>query len=151
MLGYPEVVGEPSNGAVQGLQPGQQVVQPTVIARTLYAASPAASINAGTSSEFAVTVQVPMRLDQLIVVDETDGVASNLRITRIAVGPNNQIVSNGGVLPARMFAPESFNTNMLQGNTARPGVDILVTVFNPAASAAKTCVVSVKGVALTGA
>lgn len=146
---YPDIVGENAGAQVAGLGPQTQVMTSGAIARTLYASTPAQSIQPNATVEFQITVQVPMRLDQLIIVDETTGIQTTLRVSRIAVGPNNQIVSNGGALPAQMFSPASFNTNNLQGNTARPGVDILVSVFNPSGQAA-TVSMGVKGVALTG-
>lgn len=145
---YPDIVGENANGQPVGLPPGTSVVDTPRVARTLYASAPAAAVAANTTVDFAVTVQVPMRLDQLVIVDETNALTV-LRVTRIAVGPNNQIVSNGGSLPARMFAPESFQTNQLQGNTAKPGVDVIVSVFNPGGQPA-TVSLGIKGVALTG-
>lgn len=146
---YPEVIGDDADGTqVPGLKAGQQIRTGTEVARTLYAAAPVATVPAGGQADFLIEVQVPMRLDQLIIVDDTVGPVTAARVTGIRVGPNNQIVSNGGALPARMFAPESFNTNTLQGNTAAPGVNIIVTIQNPTVVAA-TYVVGCKGVALT--
>lgn len=146
---YPEVIGDDDQTpSVPGLKPGQQIRTGTEVARTLYAAAPPATVAAGAQADFLIEVQVPMRLDQLIIVDDTVGPVTAARVTGIRVGPNNQIVSNGGALPARMFAPESFNTNVLQGNTAAPGVNIIVTIQNPTVAPA-TYVVGCKGVALT--
>jgi len=147
-MSYADIVGDQGQGGIPGLPPGAMVRQDPRTARTLYVAAPSASIAAGATATFQIQVQVPIRLDQLIVVDETNAGLTTLRVTGIRVGPANQIVSNGGSLPARMFAPESFNTNTLQGNTALPGTDILVTIDNPALAAA-VVTVSAKGIALT--
>lgn len=146
-MNYPDIVGDEQ---VQGLPPGARLEAAQAIARTLFAAATPASVGAGASVDFEVQVQVPMRLEQLILVDETNGAATTLRVTGIRVGPANQIVSNGGSLPLRMFAPESFYSNMLKGNTARPGTNVIITVQNPGLAAA-TVAAGMKGTALTGA
>lgn len=145
---YPDIVGA-DGGQVQGLSGGTRVEETGVVARTLYAAAVPATVAAGASSDFEIQVQVPMRLEQLVIVDETNGAATTLRVTNLRVGPNNQIVSNGGSLPLRMFAPEAFNTNALKGNTARPGTNVIVTVQNPGGAGAVVAV-GMKGTALTG-
>lgn len=148
-MSYADIVGESQmQGNIPGLPQNTIVRADPRTARTLYVAAPSASIAAGATATFQIQVQVPIRLDQLVIVDETNSTLTTLRVTGIRVGPANQIVSNGGSLPAAMFGPQSFNTNTLQGNTALPGTDILVTIDNPALAAA-VVTVAAKGIALT--
>lgn len=147
---YPDIIGDGQQNQqrIQGLTRGESVnYDNNAIARTLFAAGNPITIGAGGSGTVQIQLQVPMRLEQLVLVTDL-GTGSQLRVTGFRVGPANQIVSNGGSIAAVSFHPLSFNTNNMQGNTAPPGVDIIVDLVNPS-QVAETVLSHVRGTALT--
>lgn len=147
-MNYPDIVG--LDEQVAGLRPGQQVnLQPQLIARTLFASADEKTIQPGATESFQIQLQTPLRLEQLVIVSSF-GPQTTAQITTLKVGPDSQIVSNSGSLPVAGFAPTAFGSNTLRGNTAPPGVDIVLQIKLPAtAQQAETFQVYVKGTALT--
>lgn len=88
----------------------------------------ATSIGAGATVQIRLQPQVPFKPKRL----STPG-AAGLFIVDILVGNASQFVASGEI-PVECFGPTATYVN-LKGDTAVPGVDIIVTVRNPTAGA----------------
>jgi hypothetical protein len=147
-MNYPDIIGDNGNAQPAGLARGEVVQYNNgAIARTLFAAGAPTTLAPNATASIQIQLQVPMRLEQLVLVSDL-GPLTQLRVTGLRVGPTNQIVSNGGAMSALAFSPLAFSSNILAGNTAPPGVDIIIDVLN-AGPQAETLLTHVKGTALT--
>lgn len=88
----------------------------------------ATSIGAGLTVQIRLQPQVPFKPKRL----STPG-AAGLFIADILVGNASQFVASGEI-PVECFSPTATYVN-LKGDTAVPGVDIIVVVRNPTAGA----------------
>jgi hypothetical protein len=152
-MGLYDIVGdaerETTGRTVPGMRKGEEIRNTEGVARTLFAAAVPAQIAVGGSAQFQIQLQVPMRIEQLVIESLEGGPTSRGLVTQISVGPQNQIVSNGGKISTRTFAANS-RSNLFRGNTAVAGVAVLIDIENPAGSSgiAETFVVSIKGTAI---
>jgi len=81
---------------------------------------------AGNSIDLLGNPQVPFKPERL-VIQETTATGGTI-VSDIKVGKNSQFIS-AGTFPASLFQGNS-NEGLFQFDTARPGIDIVITILN---------------------
>lgn len=94
--------------------------------------SGATLIPAGLSVNIPLAPQVTFRLERFIAADTT---SPNFDILDIRVGKDSQFVAAGAV-PAEVFSSKAVGVG-LKGDTAIPGIQIIITVLNKTLAAAR--------------
>lgn len=94
--------------------------------------SGATLIPAGLSVNIPLAPQVTFRLERFIAADTT---SPNFDILDIRVGKDSQFVAAGAV-PAEVFSSKAVGVG-LKGDTAVPGIQIIITVLNKTLAAAR--------------
>lgn len=143
LMGYgEEIVGygdEIVGGAVEDILSGVGAVgprrrgvrlrkKPATRVRRLYLPLGSTSILAAATVTITANPQHPFKAERLVVVG-----GAGLLITNIQIGTDSQFVAAGS-LPVEVFQPNNEDATF-NADTARPGVDIAITVNNPTAGA----------------
>jgi len=90
------------------------------------------TLASGASIDLLGNPQVPFKPERLIIQEIAPGNAAV--VTDIKVGKNSQFIS-AGVFPGALFRGDSAE-GLFQFDTARPGIDIVVTILNASSPAA---------------
>jgi hypothetical protein len=99
---------------------------------------------AGNSIDLLGNPQVPFKPERLVIQETTS--TNGAVVSDIKVGKNSQFIS-AGTFPASLFQGNS-NEGLFQFDTARPGIDIVITILNAHPADDLTCFVGMVGVAL---
>lgn len=102
------------------------------------------SLAAGNSVDLLGNPQVPFKPERLVIQETTSTGAAV--VSDIKVGKNSQFIS-AGTFPAALFQGNS-NEGLFQFDTARPGIDIVITVHNAHTADPLTAYVGMVGISL---
>lgn len=130
IVGYDAHIGA-APAKTYGMAPNARLAMSTPdVARRQVAPISSKQILAGQTVTLTFRPQRPLRIERLVL----DGAAAGggglggVFVQEILVGAEPQFV-NTGDCPISTFSPFSFGT-ALQGNTAVPGIDISISVYN---------------------
>jgi len=102
------------------------------------------SLAAGSSIDLLGNPQVPFKPERLVIQETTSTGAAV--VSDIKVGKNSQFIS-AGTFPASLFQGNS-NEGLFQFDTARPGIDIVISILNAHATDPLTVYVGMVGITL---
>lgn len=132
------------NPGVAGLPQGARLVTDApLVARYQLASGDTLTLAAGavtpTTGTITISVQAPFRAE-FLVLNSSVGAASEVRITSIKVGTQEQSIGKSSQIPIQALTPNNL-LGRLQLDTASPGVDIVISLRNTgAASDTISCV-----------
>jgi len=84
------------------------------------------TLAAGNSIDLLGNPQVPFKPERLII--QRTSVSGSVIVSDIKVGKNSQFIS-AGQFPGSLFQGDS-NEGLFQFDTARPGIDIVISILN---------------------
>jgi hypothetical protein len=102
------------------------------------------TLASGSSIDLLGNPQVPFKPERLVIQETTT--TGSAVVTDIKVGKNSQFIS-AGAFPASLFQGNS-NEGLFQFDTAKPGIDIVITILNAHAADPLTVYVGMVGVSL---
>lgn len=135
-MGLYDIVGDDPSGQIPGMGPGQRLrPEDILVARGQLLSGTRVSVGANATATLTMKTQAPFRPNSVTLT--SIGVArgeSNVIVTNIKVGTNEQLIGETNEIPLDTFAPDQM-LGRVQFDTAQTAQVITITLQNTSSTA----------------